>query len=118
MPYDPTIPTIDPIVAGQLNTAAGRGVLRQADLQDGLDRRVAEMYSTIQAELVAGFVVDSRAEGAAIVDSMIGADDPQSFARLSTASHVPVPQPWMAPPWVQSGFQGTPAASQPGPIKT
>lgn len=47
-----------------------------------------------------GAAFDMRALGGAIARELVQADDPQTIAGLNTTSHVPTPQPYVAPNFV------------------
>jgi hypothetical protein len=91
---------MDQAVTDALAAAAARGVLAQT-----------EDAAQAMARQRDGAAFDMRALGGAIARELVQADDPQTIAGLNTTSHVPTPQPYVAPNFVSP--QGGPPATAP-----
>jgi hypothetical protein len=77
---------IDQTVIDNLGAATLRGVLRSTDFSDQIARDNASLL-----------LFDHRSLSAAIAREVAMAADPGAVADLNTVSHVPTPQPFVAP---------------------
>jgi hypothetical protein len=91
---------IDQAIIDAAGTASLRGFTRQADRAD---QDARDMGSVLMA--------DHRSLTAAVVREIALSPDPGAVADFNTVSHVPTPQPFVAPNFVNP--QGGPPAQTP-----
>ena len=65
----------------------------------------AQSHQERQARQSDATQVDNRGLNAGVFKAITESDMGEIIAGLNSASHAPTSQPWIAPPWVSSGFK-------------